>query len=298
MSNSPIIDRINVKGIEYEIKDTTNNTAGATDNAEKLYLIGAKSQGANPQTYSNSNVYMTNGALTTNSLKTARLYTEDQDFIIRKDNSNIAVFHSSAAANGETYELLTGHLIVWGQDDSSNMFKPLDNTGFSDLDTYYFNTGITLQNASDLTTYKLSFPSISGTLSTIKYKHNIVLSGSLSGGPSGSVYCTFSFINDGPSAISDLSSLASALAVNFNNKICPACGLFGYDYSSGSGGSAATLNLITGVIYSSGAVQIYLVPIASTSSNTMTINADPSASASGWSYPINSATIADTVEEC
>lgn len=107
-----------------------------------------------------------------------------------------------------------------------------------------------------------------------------MLSGSFSGGPGGSVYCTFSFINNGPSAISDLNSLASALAINFNNKICPACGLFGYDYS-GSGGSLATLKLITGVIYNSNAVQIYYVPIASTSSNTMTIDADPSTSASG-----------------
>ena len=104
-----------------------------------------------------------------------------------------------------------------------------------------------------------------------------MLSCSFSGGPGGSAYCTFSFINNSPVAISNLSSLASALAVNFNNKICPACGLFGYDHN----GSAATLNLITGVIYNGEAVQIYYVPIASTVSSAMTINADPSASASG-----------------
>ena len=34
------------------------------DSAEKLYLVGAKSQAANPQTYSNSQVFMTNGTLT------------------------------------------------------------------------------------------------------------------------------------------------------------------------------------------------------------------------------------------
>ena len=73
MSNNPIIDRINVKGIEYEIKDTTNNTAGATNDTSKLFLVGAKSQAANPQTYSNSNVYMSNGTLTANSLKTSRI---------------------------------------------------------------------------------------------------------------------------------------------------------------------------------------------------------------------------------
>ena len=43
----------------------TKNTAGATNNTTgPLYLIGAASQEANPQTYSNSSVSMTNGALT------------------------------------------------------------------------------------------------------------------------------------------------------------------------------------------------------------------------------------------
>lgn len=41
----------------------TKNTAGATNDADKLYLIGAKSQDANPQTYSNSAVYIQDGTL-------------------------------------------------------------------------------------------------------------------------------------------------------------------------------------------------------------------------------------------
>lgn len=41
----------------------TKNTAGSTNNTGKLYLIGAKSQDANPQTYSNSAVYVQNGTL-------------------------------------------------------------------------------------------------------------------------------------------------------------------------------------------------------------------------------------------
>lgn len=42
----------------------TKNTAGSTNSTSKLFLIGATSQGANPQTYSNSQVYATNGVLT------------------------------------------------------------------------------------------------------------------------------------------------------------------------------------------------------------------------------------------
>ena len=41
----------------------TKNTAGSTDSTEKLYLVGAKTQAANPQTYSNGQVYTTDGTL-------------------------------------------------------------------------------------------------------------------------------------------------------------------------------------------------------------------------------------------
>lgn len=39
----------------------TKNTAGSTNSSSKLYLIGATSQAANPQTYSNSSLYFLNG---------------------------------------------------------------------------------------------------------------------------------------------------------------------------------------------------------------------------------------------
>ena len=42
----------------------TKNTAGSTNTSSKIFLVGATSQGANPQTYSNSNVYVnTDGTL-------------------------------------------------------------------------------------------------------------------------------------------------------------------------------------------------------------------------------------------
>lgn len=41
----------------------TKNTAGSTNSTSTLYLIGATSQAANPVTYSNSQVYMSNGTL-------------------------------------------------------------------------------------------------------------------------------------------------------------------------------------------------------------------------------------------
>ena len=49
----------------------TKNTAGSTNSTSKLYLIGAQSQGANPQTYSNSTVYTQGGELYSNSKQVA-----------------------------------------------------------------------------------------------------------------------------------------------------------------------------------------------------------------------------------
>lgn len=43
----------------------TKNTAGSTDTSSKIFLVGALEQSANPQTYSNSNVYVQNNVVYT-----------------------------------------------------------------------------------------------------------------------------------------------------------------------------------------------------------------------------------------
>ena len=117
----------------------TKNTAGSTNDSSTLYLIGARTQVANSQTYSNSNVYMANGVLTT---------------------KNIRVSGTEAT--------VLGHLTIYGDNDDDDPKKPADQTGISDLgddlDAYYFNTGIALYNNGDETTYKLSFPGKTGTI--------------------------------------------------------------------------------------------------------------------------------------
>lgn len=47
----------------------TKNTAGSTDTSSKIFLIGATSQDTNPQTYSDNEVYVTSGVLTTKSVQ-------------------------------------------------------------------------------------------------------------------------------------------------------------------------------------------------------------------------------------
>ena len=57
-----------VEGKGYVTTDT-KNTAGSTDTSSKIYLIGATSQAANPQTYSDDEVYATSGVLQTKQTK-------------------------------------------------------------------------------------------------------------------------------------------------------------------------------------------------------------------------------------
>lgn len=47
----------------------TKNTAGSTDTSSKIFLVGATTQSANPQTYSDNQVYTTSGVLTTKSVQ-------------------------------------------------------------------------------------------------------------------------------------------------------------------------------------------------------------------------------------
>ena len=64
----------------------TKNTAGSTDTSSKIYLIGATSQAANPQTYSHNTAYVgTDGCLYSNSTKVSvdghthsEYYTKDE----------------------------------------------------------------------------------------------------------------------------------------------------------------------------------------------------------------------------
>lgn len=51
------------------ITTDTKNTAGSTDTSSKIFLIGATSQAANPQTYSDDEIYATSGVLTTKSVQ-------------------------------------------------------------------------------------------------------------------------------------------------------------------------------------------------------------------------------------
>ena len=74
----------------------TKNTAGSTDSSSKLFLIGAKSQGDNPQTYSHDTAYVgADGCLYSGGTK---VLTAHQD-ITGKKNVQTAVSDPTASGN-------------------------------------------------------------------------------------------------------------------------------------------------------------------------------------------------------
>lgn len=75
LSNKPTIPSAvtesTVSGWGFTKNTDTKNTAGSTDTSSKIFLVGATSQAANPQTYSDNQVYATNGQLDANKVRIA-----------------------------------------------------------------------------------------------------------------------------------------------------------------------------------------------------------------------------------
>ena len=147
-------------------------TTGATNNttANRLFLIGAKNQADSQITYSDRNVYMQSGVLTTSSITTGGIKSSSSRLSLEVTSSdgityNVADFVADSAKG--TNATLSGYLTVSGDVDGSSTDKPTDQTGSSDLDTHYFNTGIALYNNDNGITHKLSFPAKSGTFATL-----------------------------------------------------------------------------------------------------------------------------------
>ena len=74
----------------------TKNTAGATDTSSKLFLIGATSQDANPQTYSHDTVYVDNNGILNSDTSVISSYYRFKNATIKKPSEQssfpLAVF--------------------------------------------------------------------------------------------------------------------------------------------------------------------------------------------------------------
>ena len=77
------VGTITINGTGTDIYAPTNtdtkNTTGSTDTSSKIFLVGATSQEANPQTYSDNQVYAQDGQLNGNSIRVAEKVTLQYD---------------------------------------------------------------------------------------------------------------------------------------------------------------------------------------------------------------------------
>lgn len=117
----------------------TKNTAGSTNTTSKIYLIGATSQTANPQTYSNANVYATNGELTAKTFNvtgsvsnTTAKITSDATYnmflsvggkspLVIADDNNSNIFVAPGSSYSNRYSLGTSSRL-WKSVYATEMF--------------------------------------------------------------------------------------------------------------------------------------------------------------------------------
>ena len=165
----------NINGVAVgtpEFSDT-KNTAGSTNTSSKIYLVGATSQGANPQTYSDDEVYTTSGTLTSKKTDTKAIIartgtgtagsTSSDNPPVQKPtkwtfNADITV------ANGEVYFIKIpeagGTYGVWASlNNGTNYYPVAVSNGKSRFTTHYAkNTviAVTYESAGKCTCYPLA----------------------------------------------------------------------------------------------------------------------------------------------
>ena len=132
----------------------TKNTAGATNSSSKLFLIGATSQSANPQTYSHDTVYVdANGYLYSGGTKVSVVghthnyaspsHTHDITLAADSGTSTITLSH------GSKYKLTAGGKSIIFTMPSDNDSKAASGNTSSKI----FLIGVTRQSTSGQTTY-------------------------------------------------------------------------------------------------------------------------------------------------
>ena len=106
----------------------------------------------------NAGIYVNGGVRTTGDALGLSV-TDVNDSEQLKEGLEITVNYDDDSNFIGTAAIAGGHFTAWGDNDNDDPNKPTDQTSFSDLDTDYFNTGITLRGQD---VYKISFPARSG----------------------------------------------------------------------------------------------------------------------------------------
>ena len=160
------------------VTSDTKNTAGSTDTSDKIFLIGAKSQAANPQTYSHDTAYVgTDGCLYSGGIK---VLTSHQD-ISGKMNANLKGVANGVAELDSSGKVPSSQLPSYVDDvleyDSQSAFPSTGETGkiyvAKDTNKSYRWTGSAYsQIKGDLALGETSSTAYRGDRGKVAYDHS------------------------------------------------------------------------------------------------------------------------------
>lgn len=161
----------------------TKNTAGSTADASKLYLVGAKEQSANPQTYSQANVYATAGKLHSNAVEVVNL--SDSQALTNKtyNGYTLAAACAKAVNTSVTYGSTSTNLpTTKAVSDFVDKTDFIERTGsiYIDSTPAAVNNVITVTNSTYL-------PRKGGTI-VVKFTYDVTAGASLKIGSSNTAY--------------------------------------------------------------------------------------------------------------
>lgn len=139
-------------GNVHDIIDTdTKNTAGSTNTASKIFLVGATSQAENPQTYSNSKCYVgTDNCLYSNGTKVLTSYTNTKNTAGSTDTDSkiFLVGATEQSANPQTYS----HVEVYIDTDHSLHAEKFYQNSDERLKTFTEDYDINLDDIKNIRT--------------------------------------------------------------------------------------------------------------------------------------------------
>lgn len=116
----------------------TKNTAGATNNTSKLFLIGATVQGANPQTYSHSDCYISGGKLYSGGASVLTSITAQMIETALTENGDVT-FSSGIKAGG----------VYFGKNTTNTQINGIYEDGSHNLHISSVESGAILKLESD-----------------------------------------------------------------------------------------------------------------------------------------------------
>ena len=139
-------------GNVHDIIDTdTKNTAGSTNTASKIFLVGATSQAENTQTYSNSKCYVgTDNCLYSNGTKVLTSYTNTKNTTGSTDTDSkiFLVGATEQSANPQTYS----HVEVYIDTDHSLHAEKFYQNSDERLKTFTEDYDINLDDIKNIRT--------------------------------------------------------------------------------------------------------------------------------------------------